>query len=727
MDARTVHVWKFFRAGGFDQVRLETGADLVALEHLDQKLWVALACPTRGLEFDHKTLDLIDTDGDGRIRAPEIMAAVEWATTHLKNPDDLLKGERELPLAAINDASAQGKRLLKSAREILASLGKPDAASISIDDTADTADTAKIFGQTKFNGDGIIPIDTAGENGTQQVIRDIVDTLGPVTDRSGRPGVDQERVDEFFTQLEAYAQWWQRAEADAAIMPLGERTADAYAALAAVRARVDDYFARCRLAAFDARAASALNRRIEEYAARAHETLSADGTEFADFPLARIEAGKPLPLGAGANPAWMEALDALRRNTVEPALGAPHETLTDEEWQTLKSRFARFEQWQQDKAGAAVEKLGIARVRAILGTTAKAAITTLIAQDKALEPEMNAIDAVDRLLRYHRDLFRLLNNFVSFRDFYHPERKAIFQSGTLFIDGRQCELCVRVADTAKHAALASLAKTYLAYLDCTRRSSSEAMTIVAAITNGDGDQLMVGRNGVFYDRDGGDWDATIVRIIEHPISIREAMWLPYKRFGRMVGEQIEKFAAAKDKALVEKTGAGLQGATDRVAAPPPPTPFDAAKFAGVLAAAGLALGAIGTAFATAMTGFLNLAWWQMPLAVLGILVAISGPSMIIAALKLRHRNLGPILDANGWAVNARVKINLPFGASLTKTARLPAGARRSMRDPYQQHHRARWLTLLLAALIAGGVWWYAKSVSVPVAEETQIPAPGATP
>src|SRR5512137_2130997 len=109
---RSGHVWKFFRAGGFDQVRLDSGADLDALEQLDLKLWVALSCPTRGLEFDTRTLDLIDTDKDGRIRAPEILAATQWACRCLKNPDDLLKGAPALPLAAINDATAEGKQLL---------------------------------------------------------------------------------------------------------------------------------------------------------------------------------------------------------------------------------------------------------------------------------------------------------------------------------------------------------------------------------------------------------------------------------------------------------------------------------------------------------------------------------------------------------------------------------------------------------------------------------------
>jgi len=113
------HAWRFARVGGFDQVRIETGADLMNLDQLDQKLWVALACPTTGLHFDAKTLTLIDTDKDGRIRAGELIAAVKWAAGLLKNPDDLCKGSAKLPLSAINDASAEGKAVLASAQRIL--------------------------------------------------------------------------------------------------------------------------------------------------------------------------------------------------------------------------------------------------------------------------------------------------------------------------------------------------------------------------------------------------------------------------------------------------------------------------------------------------------------------------------------------------------------------------------------------------------------------------------
>src|SRR5208283_583503 len=87
-----------------------------------------------------------------------------------------------------------------------------------------------------------------------------------------------------------------------------------------------------------------------------------------------------------------------------------------------------------------------------------------------------------------------------------------------------------------------------AYCDCVRKSTGEKMSVVAAFTDGDSDNLMVGRNGLFYDRKGQDWDATITKIVEKPISIWQAILSPYTRIGRLIGEQIQKAAAARDQA-----------------------------------------------------------------------------------------------------------------------------------------------------------------------------------
>lgn len=694
----STHTWTFFRAGGFDQVRLDTGADLAALDQLDQKLWVALACPTTGLEFDSRTLALIDTDNDGRVRAPEIIAAAKWACAMLKNPDDLLKGLPELPLTAINDANPEGKQLLASARQTLINLGKKDAAAISV---ADTADTARIFAQTQFNGDGIVPADAASDELTKAVINDIIACLGAETDRSGKPGVSQAKVDQYFAEAQAFSDWWKKAEIDPAILPLNVSTAAAAATFKSIKAKVDDYFTRCRLAAYDPRSVNALNREEKEYLAVTAKELTVASAEIAAFPLAQIGPGKPLPLKEGLNPAWADAVAKFESDVVRPLLGSKGQ-ITEGDWAVISGKFAAYEGWTAAKAGASIEKLGLKRVREILAGKSKDTITGLIAKDKALEPEANAIAAVERLVRYHRDLQTLLINFVSFKDFYDRGEPAIFQAGTLYLDQRSCELTLRVEDPGKHAALAGLAGAYLAYCDCVRKSSGEKMTIVAIFSQGDDDNLMVGRNGIFYDRKGRDYDATITKIVANPISLRQAFWSPYKKFVRLIEEQVTKRAAAAEASSSDKLAAAAVKAAQAdkgVAAAKPAEPKKVDV--GTVAALGVAFGAIGT-FLTAvwanMLGIVSLGPIAIVAALVGVILLISGPSMILAYIKLRKRNIGPILDANGWAVNARAKINVPFGTSLTGIAKLPPGSQRELVDPYAEK-KSPWPKIIVFLLL----------------------------
>ncbi|MCW5555191.1 MAG: hypothetical protein KIS67_23890 [Verrucomicrobiae bacterium] len=691
-----LHTWRFFRAGGFDQVKLESGADLLHLDQLDQKLWVALACPTIGLEFDPKTAALIDTDNDGRIRAPELIRALKWAGSMLNNPDDLVKGGDTIPFSAISDATPEGKQLLASAKQICANLGKPGATGISL---ADASDANKIFVNTTLNGDGVIIADSANDEATKVVINDIAACVGTVPDRSGKPGIDQVKADAFFAECAAFDAWNKKAEDDKAnILPAGDATAAAAAAVRAIKGKVDDYFGRCRLAAFDPRAVAMLNRKEEEYLAVAAKDLTITANEIANFPLAQVAAGKPLPLKSGINPAHAAAVAALHANAVKPLLGDKAE-LTETDWAALLAKLGPYECWNSGKAGAAVEKLGLARVREIPGGKAKENIAALIAKDKALEPEAVAIANVEKLVRFVRDLHLLCVNFVNFKDLYDGSDPAIFQAGTLYLDQRSCTLCLPVEDAGKHATMAGLAGAYLAYCDCVRKSTGEKKSIVAVFSQGDDDNLMVGRNGVFYDRKGRDWDATITKLVANPISLRQAFWSPYKKLVRMVEEMIAKRAAAADTAATAKleTTATTVTTADKAKPAEPAKKVDV----GTVAAMGVAVGAIGTALAYFMGLFKGIAPWQLPLIILAIMLLISLPSLILAFMKLRKRNLGPILDANGWAVNAKARINVPFGTSLTGIAKLPPGSHVDVSDKYAEKSAA-WPKVLIVLFV---VWW----------------------
>jgi hypothetical protein len=575
-------------------------------------------------------------------------------------------------------------------------LKKADAAAVTVEDASQVTEK---FVETVLNGDGIIITDTAGDDAAKQVIIDIIACLGAEADRSGKPGISQTKVDQFFADAQAFSDWHKKAESDKTVLPLGEATAAAVAAVRAVKAKVDDYFTRCRLAAFDPRASNALNREEKEYLAFAAKDLTITNAEIAGFPLARVEAGRPLPLIQSVNPAWADAVTKFQNDAVKPLLG-DKPALTEAEWGQLLGKLGPYECWSAGLAGGTVAKLGRDRVRQILASPAKDTLTKLIAEDKSLEPQFTAIAAVEKLARYNRDLYKLLNNFVSFRDFYGRKDKAIFQAGTLYLDQRSCDLCLTVEDGGRHALLAGLSGTYLAYCDCVRKATGEKLQIVAAFTGGDSDNLMVGRNGIFYDRKGRDWDATITKIIENPISIPQAFWAPYKKVVRMIEEQVAKRAAAADTAATQQL---QQGATavvnpDQPPPPPPPVPVRTKMDTGTLAAIGLVLATLLGALGGIFGAIAKLPAWQVPLAIVGILLAISLPSMLLAWLKLRRRNLGPILDANGWAVNAKAKMNVPFGGSLTGVATLPPGAQRDLVDPFAEK-KSPWPKIIVLAFL----------------------------
>lgn len=700
------HIWKFFRAGGFDQVQLDNGADLLALKDLNQKLWVALSCPTRGIEFDGRTLDMIDSDGDGQVRANEVLAAIAWAGALIKSSDILTKGTDKLLLSDINDESEEGRQILASARHILKSLGKTDATMITLDDMADIE---KFVAGLQFNGDGVVCAKQVSDADLSATVADIGNIAGSTPDMSGDVGIDKDRCDQFFADAKAYSDWYAQGESDKGILLLGAESKSAAAILQAVKEKIDDYFTRCQLAAYDERAASPLSRSADDYQQLATLSLSVQTSEVACFPLATIEANKPLSLVTGINPAWCAKIEALRDGVIKPLLG-DKQSITTTEWAALCARFDAFDAWQSSKPASKVGELGIERVRAIIATDHQAKIDSLIAQDKAVESEIKSIRSVERLVRYQRDLFKLANNFVSFREFYSGKKKAIFQVGTLYLDGRSCELCIKVENVNAHAAYANSSGVCLAYCELERDGGKEKMSVAAAFTAGDSDFLMVGRHGIFYDRKGQDWNATIVRISDHPISIRQAFWSPYKKLTKMIGEQMQKLAASKANAVENKMATTVANAPNAVAAAPTPPavpvkpPFDVGKFAGIFAAIGLAIGAIGGILATVVGGILSLELWQIPLAMIGLMLTISLPSMVLAWFKLKRRNLGPILDACGWAINARVLINIPFGTSLTALPILPTGAHRSLVDPYAEE-KPVWPYVILLVLIIGVVAW----------------------
>ena len=579
---KTGYNWRFFKTARLAQVKIENGEDLAHLAELDRKLWTALSSPTTGVRFDARMLALMDTDGDGRIRVPEVLAAIDFLKGKGVNLDDLFK---ENP----DDRAALDKVM------------------------ADQADLA-----------------------------------------AAEPSAADKAT------LKA---WEDAPKGDAAILPLGDKTAAAEAALAAVEAEIDAFFA------------------VPD-----------------DLPLVTEELDKVLPLTKNLNPKWAGAIATFATAVVEPVLGKEAaEELTRLEWAAIKAKFAPYRAWQ-------------------------AAKPVMAADTKA------QLEDQERLLRYKLNLVSFLRNYVNQADLYDPACEAMFQMGTLYIAERACSLCFHVDNEAAHAALAERSECCLVYAKLTRKGSAETRQICAAITAGCTAPLYVGRNGIFFDRDGLDWDATVTKIVEAQVSLKEAFWAPWRKLGQTVAEQVKKFIGDRQTAAT----AGVTKAADGSAAKE--KGGNAAALAGSVAALGVGVGMMGAAFAGLFGLVAGLPWWKTAIAVLAVLLAVSLPSVILTWFKLRRRDLGAILNAGGWAANRPLRFSNGLAREFTRLAVLPPGAY-AARDPYS---RTPWKAIIATILVAlaillGWAWkterwpFCPKKACAPAAQTQPAPAaPSAT-
>lgn len=654
--------WKYNSVGGVVRVAIKSGEDIAHLGELDQKKWTVLSCPTKGLEFDAQTLSWIDADKDGKIRVHEVVAAADWLCSIIKNKDGILKGSDTLPLAQIDETNETGARLLSSAKQILSNLGL-DKDSIS---TADTADSVAIFAKTQFNGDGVITPASADDEALKKVIESAVTCVGSVTDRSGEQGVNAEIVEKFYAACADYNAWLAAAEADkAGVYPFGDNTEAALAACEALKEKIADYYMRCKLISFNDAVAGAVDVSVDRISAISDKNLASCADEIASYPLARPSADQALPFNA-INPAWKAAFDQLKALVLDSEL-AGKDSMTEAEWNAIIGKFGAYTAWKGAKAGAEVEALGADYVAEVIKADGKAAILELIAKDEAVKSEAESIDEVRKISHLYRDFYKLLKNYVSFTDFYslNPEDKAVFEAGKLYIDERCCELCIRVEDMGKHADMAGQSGMFLIYCSCTSKTKNETINVVAVLTAGSVMNLRPGKHGIYYDRQGNDWDATIIKVVDNPISIKNAFWSPYRKLSNFISDKFNKSVAEKDAAAVTnlQSNVGAEGG--------PKAPFDIAKFAGIGAAVGIAIGAIGGAIGLLISALKGISWWQYLIIIAAIMIVISGPACIMAWLKLRKRNLGPVLNANGWAINSSLLVNILFGNTLTSVAKYP--------------------------------------------------------
>ncbi len=699
------HTFSFSTIAKTIQVRLRNGADIAHLSELDRKYWLMLSCGTTAMGPDGAALAaVLDTNGDKRVRVPEILAAIDWLKPRLSSFDVLFEAAEGLSRSDISPESEEAKPLLQLFQH-LAPEGLLTPLTI-----AKAFDT---FRAAPANGDGVVPV-AAVDSKYQPVGEAMLAVTGGKPAIDGTAGVAMETLDAFAAALEAYKAW--RAAQPNVAIPEGIAPAAAVAAVATLTPKVAEFFTNCALVRYNPAAREALIAPVQS------EKLSEAPLAL---PAAELTA---LPFEGGINPCYAGEWTCVV--SLAQALQPGAEAMTPELWAEVQAAVAPFAAWAGAKpAGADVFAALDEQVMALAAEPAvREAYAKAITEDAAQAPLAAAFDDLSRLLTLRLNFLRFLKNFVNVEDLYPPKACALFQTGTLYMDGRSCSLCFPIEKAIPaHAKDATPSNCCLAYCTLSRPSEGATRVICALFTAGTAESLSVGRNGLFVDLEGKDWEATITHLVSNSISLWEAFFAPWRKIGEAFTSTIRKMVSSRgDAATAAMTSRATAAATvpeDPKAAPTPPAA--GASMASV-ATLGIALSFVATALTGVLAALTNTPLWKIAVSVGSIILVVSLPSVLLTWIKLRGRNLAHILNASGWAVNRRIGLTPALSRFFTQRAcyvgkKFIPGP---MMGPRWSWKKTLLILLVLAALIGGGWYFFCptsprnKPEPAPVVEET---------
>lgn len=704
----------FRRYRGSYQLKIASAEDLERILELEEARWAATSAPLTQLACDPAFLTAIDLDASGRLRVRELQKAYRWAKERLRDRTRLASGSDQLQLDDLDPSQAEAAKMRALGERLLKEQGSTSRALTLEQIRAFKASYARRFP----NGDGVLTAAQAPDPELAGLVKTIVASGGGTAELSGEKGASAADLDAFLAKAGALLAWIDEEQAQAqALRPLGDESDAAVALIDKLRVKVDQLFAQVELLDFEREpAATRLKTTQEELQKLDVHDAVAVRTWLMRAPLAHASLEGGLPLREGTNPLFAADLAQLAdlAPRLVPGIPAGVQVLTRAQWKALSDRVAPRIAWKAKKPAGVPADLGPEQLRALLAGPLPGRLRELLAQDQRVSDELQQVKNLERMSLTLRWLLEVANNFVSFPALFVPGKMALFQTGKLVLDGRELSFCVRVRDRAGHKAVAEQSGMFMLYATLTRKEG-EAMRsqeIAAAVTAGTRGSVAVGKRGVFYDRDGLEWDAQVVDLVVAPISLLEAAVAPFVRLKSVLVDRVQKLIASKLEGMESGAHTAVTTASAPAAAAAPPAAAGGSNLQTLIIGGGAVFTGLTAALAFLIKTLSEIDVPSVLKALLMLVLAIMGLSALLGWFKLRARDLATVLEACEWAVNARMFLTRRHSLLFTRVPPLPKGSKTEylLMPGEAAEKRKRRAGVFLGALLVlaalTGVYWY---------------------
>ena len=644
----------FEQHGNALHLKIEDHLDLAEVLELDEALWIATTAPVSTLRADKVFLSLLDSDQDGRLRAEEVKDGIRFLLSHLTDYSGIPAGSSRLPLTAINRETEVGCRIFTSATKVLKRLE-------SADDHIDLAQVRVVLEEVLKGGldeAGIVLTEAADDEKIASCMKDIISSVGGKEHYNGTMGVDRNSMERFFSQCRLYLDWLSEAgEIDGRetteILPLGAGTAQGYAILQALAQKLTQYFLLCDIKRLNP---GLLDRAMAE--PEANIALSLLQTEKAKAYLADAPLGFPNKEGifdvtGEINPYFSKSVAEFTALVIKPLLGNDTNTLNKQSLEQLHDFFKHYRDWIDRKPVVEVDSLAPASIQKYLeNSTYQKTLEDLIDESHKTAFVLENLRELERLLLSQMYLLPLTNSFVSFPHLYNPQKRALFEEGTLIMDGRHFTLAIRVEDREHHIETCRSSNIFLIYCELYGDDGDLKYEIAVPVTSGNRGTIHLNKWGIFNDISGNELHAKVIDLVENPISVAEAIIDPFIRINKSFFSRLEQFSSKAEERLFHREEKKDKKKKDETSV-------------GLFAGGSVALAAVGSSFAFVVKTLSGLTMKTVLIALLIVAAIIAIPAGVAAFYRLSRRDLSTILEGSGWGLNSRMKLTSSQAACFT--------------------------------------------------------------
>lgn len=709
---------RYANLGGQAQMLVDGPDDLARIHELDPARWAATSAPLEDLHLDPDLASKL-VEGGTRLRVSHLLEARNWLMKRLASTAPVSERRDEVALTELAEG-ADGARLRAEAEAVLEELEAEDRGRLSL---TQLRRFRKNFDTTLANGDGIVTPAEVPDPEAAELARWIVHAIGGRDDSLGAAGLGHPEIQEFTESAARYLAWSARPGEDPALEPFGDLTDNAAALVDELGPKIEEWFLQCALLETEGHRLQAIGATEDELRALMRADHATLHDHLARTPLAEPRVDAQLPLTTGINAVFSERMRELTEVVLTPVLGPEPEVLDQSGWDRVQAHLRRYRAWRAERPAEPFHEVPARLLEADVLEDLGARLGEVVDIDLSASDRLAALEDLEKLLLLCRSILALARNLVSFQALYDPERPALFQMGSLVIDGRRLDLTVRVRDRAKHKKVAEASETFLVYATIFDAAGKPAFEIAAPITAGQRGGLRVGKRGILLGRDGKEWDAEVVDVIEAPISIAEAVRSPFVRIGTFLSERIQALAASTLESAQQTLTSGKVPAEAKAA---PPAEAPRSSFQNVAVMLSIATAALGSAAAFLLKVLAETNPLKLMGSLVGIVLLVAFASGFLGWLRLRRRDMSPLLEANGWAVNVPLALTRELGLLFTRRPALPG-------DPVVSS-RWRWILLLAFLLVTLLMWDEARlrlrrrflRPRAPAATAPAIP-PGASP